>query len=241
VIKWGQNDPLALISILKKLINMTHTFYSLTPHQQRLFQFKLAAVFILFNFVVGTILFSIGLPFLILFVFALSLSIFAPFIDVPSGVNAGSLIYYSPLLIGEKIRNNRLVLHSGSLFDYYFVLDKNHSAQERRKCVFAAYIDGLLKLINQYENERPTQINIKATSYILNMRTAEKLGLKQIESDIIQRLILYFNFLNLTCALWLLNNKLTWPKMQRILTYEGELDTLIEKKANLIALQQRLK
>lgn len=220
---------------------MIHPFYSLTPYQQRLIQLRLAAVFLLSNLVVGTIVFFTGLPSLILFFIALSISVFAPFIDVPNGVKTGSLVYYSPLLIGEKIRNNRLVLHSGSLFDYYFVLEKNHSARERKKSVFAAYIDGLLELISQYENQQPTQITINATSYILNVRTAHKIGLKRVKSDVFQRIILYYNFINLTCALSLLNNKLTWPKMQRIFSYEGELDTLIDRKADLIALQQRFK
>jgi len=220
---------------------MKHAFYNLTKNQQRLFQLKLAATFILFNLFIGSFLLSVGLPFLILFAFALSLSVFAPFVDVPSGVKSGSLIYYSPLLIGEKVQNNRLVLHSGSLFDYYFVLNKKHNAQEKRKQVFSAYIDGLLKLIEQYENQQSTQITIKLTSYILNARTAEKIGLKQNGTDIIQRFILYFNFLNLTCALSILNNKLTWPNMQKIFTYEGKLDTLIRKKADLLKLQQRFK
>ena len=220
---------------------MTHSFYTLTPYQQRLFQFKLTAIFMFFNLLAGSFFLFIGIPFLILFLFALSLTVFAPFVDVPSGVKSGGLIYYSPLLIGEKVRNNRLVLHSGSLFDYYFVLDKSQSAKEKRKLIFFAYIDGLLKLISHYENQQPTKITIKLTSYILNPRTANKIGLKRKSTDMIQGLILYFNFINLTWALSLLNNKLTWPNMQKIFTYEGELDTLIEKKTELIDLQQRLK
>ncbi|MEW6990944.1 hypothetical protein AADZ91_09680 [Colwelliaceae bacterium 6441] len=220
---------------------MIHRFYNLTPQQQFLVQLKLAILFLLLNIVMGTLLFFIGLPFLILFFFAISLSVLAPFIDVPSGVKAGSLFYYSPLLIAEKVRNNRLVLHSGSLFDYYFVLDKDSSAQERKKTVFSAYIDGLLNLINQYENKQTEQLSIKMTSYILNPRTAKKIGLKQTDTDLFQRIILYFNYINLTSALSLLNNKLTWPKMQNIYSYEGKLDSLMKRKADLLALQQRLK
>lgn len=219
---------------------MTHTFYSLTSKQQFLFQLKLAALFILVNLAVGSLLFFTGLPFLIVFFAAFSLSVFAPFVDVPSGVKAGSLIYYSPLLIGEKVRKNRLVLHSGSLFDYYFVLNKQHSPQQKKKQIFKGYIDGLLEVISQFENKQPTGITVKATSYILNPRTAKKIGLKQTNTDFLQSLILYFNFINLTCALSMQNNKLSWPKMQQIFTYQGDLDALIEKKSDLLALQQRL-
>ena len=219
---------------------MTHAFYNLTPQQQRQFQLKLAAGYLLFNVIVGALLFLVGLPFLILFVFALSLSVVAPFVDVPSGIKAGTLHYYSPMLIGEKIRNQRLVLHGGSLFDYYFVLDRTQSASQRRKAVYVAYIEGLLNLIEQYENQQPTQITIKATSYILNPRTAKKIGLKPVSADALQQWILYFNFINLTCAASLLNGKLTWPKLKQTSTYQGELDTLIGKKVDLQRLRQRL-
>jgi hypothetical protein len=217
-----------------------HTFYSLSPTQQLNFQLRLALVFILFNLGVGTVLFLINLPLLIPLIFTVSLLILAPFIDVPSGVKSGNFIYYSPLLMGEKIKKNRLVLHSGSLFDYYFVLDRKSNSQERKKNVFSANIEGLLKLINQYENNQPTHIKIKATSYIINPRTAKKLGLQKTDSDMLQYFILYLNFFNLTCALSLLNNKLTWPKISKTFTYEGDLDSLIAKKSNLIALQNRL-
>lgn len=220
---------------------MEHRFYQLTENQQRNFQLKLVAIFIALNFLVGLFLFVIGLAFLIPFIVAGILSIFAPFGDVPSGVKAGSLYYYSPLLIGEKIKNKCLVLHSGSLFDYYFVLIKGQNAQERKRQVFSLYLDGLLQLINDYEHQQPTQISIKATSYILNARTAKKLGLTVVKPDLLQRFIVYFNYFNLTCALSLLNNKLTWPNVKKTMSYKGELDTLIAKKSDLIALKSRFR
>ncbi len=219
---------------------MIHRFYSLPPKQQFIFQLKLALGFIVFNLAMGAVLFSVGLPVLSILVIALSLSVFAPFIDVPSGVKAGSLIYYSPLLIGEKIRKKRLVLHSGSLFDYYFVLNKTDSAQQKRKQVFTAYVEGLLTLIEHFEQQPQNGITVKASSYIINSRTASKLGLKAVNHDFIQRLILYFNAINLTCALSLLNNRLTWPNLLKVQTFEGTLDDLIAKKAHLIKLQKRL-
>ena len=218
---------------------MTHGFYQLSPQRQRQFQLKLATLFIFLNIVIGALLVLAGLPLLIPFSFALLLTVFAPFVDIPSGIKAGSLIYYSPMLIGEKLRKGRIVLHSGSLFDYYFVLDRTQSANENKKYVFTAYIDGLLKLIERYQGQQPTDISIKATSYILNVRTANKIGLKRVRTDMIQSFILYYNFVNLTCAMSLLNKKLTWPKMQKIFTFEGKLDTLIEKKDELLALQKR--
>ena len=119
-------------------MKLIHAFYSLTPNQQRLFQLKLAGLFIVFNLLVGFGLYWLGFWMLIPLVVGFSLSVFAPFVDVPGGVKAGSLIYYSPLLIGEKVKNQRLVLHGGSLFDYYFVLDRTANAQQRRKSIYAS-------------------------------------------------------------------------------------------------------
>ena len=219
---------------------MTHRFYLLTKRQQLILTLKLAGIFILFNLCVGIVLYLCGLAFLSLFVFAVSLSVFAPFVDVPSGVKSGSLLYYSPLLIAEKVKNNRITLHSGSLFDYYFTLDFNQAAAERKKQVFTCYVDGLLALIAQYERKQPTSLRLKATSYILNPRTANKLGLTLRPVDPLQRFILYFNIINLTCALSLLKGKLTWPNMASIYTFEGTLDELIANKVYLVALKNKL-
>ncbi|ATC96590.1 hypothetical protein [Pseudoalteromonas tunicata] len=219
---------------------MKHSFYSLSNTEQAAFVLKLAALFILLNLVLGTLLYFCGLVFLSLFIFAISLSVFAPFVDVPSGVKSGSLRYYSTLLIGEKIKNNRLVLHGGSLFDYYFTLDFNQTAPERKKQVLSALIDGLLILIAEHEHGKPTAIRIHATSYILNPRTAKKLGLHVCQTDVIQQLILYFNFVNLTCSLSFLTGRLTLPNMKKIYSFEGELNALIANKAYLQRLHARL-
>ncbi|KPH94603.1 hypothetical protein AMS58_11430 [Pseudoalteromonas porphyrae] len=220
---------------------MEHTFYLLTRQQQHAFQLKLAGLFIVGNLVLAGLFFMLSVLFLSIFAVSISLSVFAPFIDIPSGIKAGSLKYYSPLLIGEKVKNARLVLHGGSLFDYYFVLNSKDSAQQRTKQVFSGYIEGLLTLISEYENHQPTHITLKASSYIINPRTANKLGLRQVETDPLQRLILYFNFINLSCAMSLIKGKFTLVNMKKVYTFEGDLDVLITKKQYLVKLQQRIK
>ncbi|GAA0810918.1 hypothetical protein GCM10009111_02630 [Colwellia asteriadis] len=78
------------------------------------------------------------------------------------------------------------------------------------------------------------------TSYIINPRTANKLGLQRQKTDFIQLFILYFNFVNLTCAMSLLKGKFTLPNLKQVYTFEGELDALIANKAYLQGLQKRL-
>lgn len=219
---------------------MKHPYFELTPEQQKAAQLKFACFFLMFNLTVGTLLFFMGMGGLVLLVFALALSIYAPFLDVPSGIKAGNLNYFSPMLIGEKVKDGKLVLHGGSLFDYYFLLDKFDCPLAKKKQTYLMLIDGMLNLITQHENNIPTNITIKATSYVLNHRTAHKLGLQSASPDWFRRLILYYNFFNLTCCLSLLNSKLTWPNVHRVQSFQGELDALIAKKPQLLSLRKRL-
>ncbi|WP_293749819.1 hypothetical protein [uncultured Paraglaciecola sp.] len=219
---------------------MEHPFFVKTEKQQNMIQLKILAWAILFNIILGSLFVLIGAGLLIFVCLSITISIIAPFIDVPSGVKSGSLNYYSPLLIGEAVKNDILKLHAGTLFDYYYVLSKNASHSERKKQAFKGYIEGLLNLIEQYEPTRPNPIKIKATSYIINPRTAEKIGLSKVKTNFLGRSLLYFNYVNLLCSLSLMNGKLSFPKLNKVSSFEGELDQLIGKKDYLLALNKRL-
>jgi len=219
---------------------MKNSYFDLLPRQRQLFFLRLVCIYVLVNIVMVGVLFWVDMPWLILLFFLASSTVITSFFDVPSGMKSGNLVYYSPMLIGEKIKNNQIVLHGGTLFDYYFTLNKELSVQERKKHVYAEYVEGMLALINKYECQKPTNIAVKATSYFLNSRTANKIGLQADKLDLIQVLILYFNFFSLASSMSFLNRKITWPKMGRIVTYSGDLDSLIKKKGQLEALRERL-
>lgn len=219
---------------------MQHRFYLKTAKQQQVIQWQIIGAAILLNIILAGLFFSLNLAFMALIIVAISLSIIAPFIDVPAGVKSGSLRYYSPLLIGEKVKNDILTLHSGSLFDYYFVLTKGTCRTERKKQVFRAYLQGLLNLIEQYDTLDPSGIKIKATSYIINARTAEKIGLRKVKVDFIQSLILVYNYFNLLLTLSFMHAKLSSPKLSKMSSFEGDLVDLIDKKEYLLALKNRL-
>lgn len=219
---------------------MEHRFYEKTLKQQHIIQFKILGPAILFIIVLGGVFYLLDVSFLIFIGFSITLSIIAPFIDVPSGVKSGSLKYYSPILIGESVKNGILKLHVGTLFHYYYVLNKRTSRTERKKQAFRGYIQGLISLIEEYEITRPNAIKIKATSYIINKRTAEKIGLCKVKTDFLGHLILYFNYFNLLCSLSLMNTKLSFPNLSDMCSFEGDLDDLISKKNYLIALKNRI-
>jgi hypothetical protein len=219
---------------------MQHRFFVKTQKQQHVIQLKILICAIFLNIVLGSVLYLLDASFLIFVIISITLSIIASFIDVPSGIKSGNLIYYSPLLIGEAVKNKILKLHGGTLFDYYYVLNRRASYSERKRQVFKGYIDGLLNLIEKYETTPQNAIRIKATSYIINTRTAQKMGLHKVKTDFLGAMIIYFNYFNLLCSLSLLNAKLTFPNINNVCSFEGDLNDLMRKKDYLLALKSRI-
>lgn len=145
-------------------------------------QFKILIWAILLNIVLESVLYLLDANFPILVIISITISIIASFINVPSGIKSGNLIYCSPLLIGEAVKNKILKLHGGTLFDYYYVLNRRTGYSERKRQVFKGYIDGLLNVIEKYETTPQNAIKIKVTSYIFNAITAQKNGSSQSEN-----------------------------------------------------------
>jgi hypothetical protein len=96
------------------------------------------------------------------------LSILAPFIDTPFLVKKGKLKYYSKLLLAEN--DNVMVIHGGTLFDYYFTLDKTlHLDKEN------FYFTTIFRRSPDNCGKKSQNLQIKATTYILNERTGKKI------------------------------------------------------------------
>jgi hypothetical protein len=171
--------------------------------------------------------------------FAITLSLIAPFFDMPSLKRSGRMIYYSPLFIAEKPKNGLIKIHGGTLFDYYFVIDKKMNGKQRTNFIVQQYLDGLLHLIEKYENE--TKMKIRGTSYIINKRTAEKIGFEIVETDILQKIVLIYNYFNILVSHSIAKNKVSFPKLGRTKTLETEVGQLLERKEYIEKLNKALK
>lgn len=212
---------------------LKHPFFEKSRKEQKRFQRNLALVSLLFLVVAGGVLFLIGLLPLIFVVFAIVLSLIAPFFDVPSLVRAGKLRYCSPFLLCEAEKNGKVILHAGTLFDFYFMFPKEMSARDRKRLVLSGMIDGLIHLIEHYEERCNVDLTVRTTSYILNERNAANLGLEKQPTDALQMLILYYNYFNLTASFSLLNRRLRFPPVKSVQTFEGSMAKLIERKPYL--------
>lgn len=219
---------------------MNHPYFKKSPREQRRVQVRVGAA------VIGIVFLSLLLAWVTRFsllpfiMIPIALSIAAPFIDVPALKKSDKLRYFSPLFVAEKPKDGIMKIHGGSLFDYYFVLDKMMNGKERIDFILLQFIEGLLELIEVYEEKELENLTVRGTSYIINRRTAERFGFEVVQTDILQRFILTFNYFNILISYSLAKRKLSFPKISSTITFEAKLDTLAERKELLLELRNRM-
>ncbi len=153
-------------------------------------------------------------------------------------VKTGKLKYQSAFLLSEKVKDDELVIHGGTLFDYYFTFDKSNTSKARKAIILSGYLNGLLRLIQQNRNK--PDLKIKGTTYILNKRTAEKIGFKEDKTDVVQKFILILNYPNLVATKSIANRKLSFPRLKSIKTYKTDIATLNENKEKIDTIRNRI-
>lgn len=220
---------------------MNHNYYLKSNKEQTQIQIKIVLFALSFNSIILALSIFSGLYFFIILSTIITLSIIAPFIDIPTLKKSGKLIYYSSLFITEKEKNGIIIIHGGSLFDYVFVIDRKLNGKQRTNFILQKYLEGILNLMDVYEKNHNTAVKIKGTTYILNDRTANKMGLKIIKTDFIQKIILRYNFVNVLISNSIAKKKISFPRINKIKTFEGELNELIEHKVFIIKLNDKLK
>ncbi len=219
---------------------MQHKFYIKTEKQQYQIQLLIgfaAFLAILLSFIVSRIT---GLYVIVILFSSIVLSIIAPFLDTPSQKKSGKLIYHSLLFISEKQKNGIIKIHGGTLFDYVFVLDKKMNGKQRTNFILQQYLQGLLNLIEANGSDTSDPI-IRGTSYIINQRTAERIGFRIINTDMIQKIILIYNYFNVLITYSIAKNKLSFPKLSATKTFEINMHELIKRKTYIEALNEKLK
>lgn len=217
---------------------MNHSFYTKTHTEQNQILIKIGIgtfVIVLTLILVLVFLELYSLSFLIL---VISLSMVAPFFDVPFLKRSGKLIYYSPLFITEKPKGGILKIHGGTLFDYYFVIEKSMNGKQRTNFIIQQYLEGLLALMETYKAD--STIKLVGTSYILNTRTAEKMGFKIVKTDLFQKFILAYNYINILISNSIAKDKLSFPNINETKTFEAEFSDLLAHKEYIEKLNHKL-
>jgi hypothetical protein len=162
---------------------------------------------------------------------------FTPFFKI-----VGVYKYYSPMLLGYMANSKQIDLHSGTSFDFLFVLRKYNPGIQLRNRILLYHLEGLLKLIQLIEDKRiPESVNIIGTSYFFNDRTLNNLGFQIEKASLFYRINLFLNFIDLFWMYSLAKGKVAIPALwdAKKATIKG--NTLIVQKTKLERLYQNLK
>ena len=112
------------------------------------------------------------------------------------------------------------------------------NGKQRTDFIIQQYLDGLLHLIEKYEKNK--KMKIQGTSYIINKRTAEKIGFEIVETDVLQKIILIFNYFNILISNSIAKNKLSFPKLNKTKTFDADVSQLLKRKEYIEKLNKSL-
>ena len=125
------------------------------------------------------------------------------------------------------------------MFDYYFVIDRKMNGAQRTNFIIQQYVEGLLSFLEAHKDD--TRLKIRGTSYIINERTAEKMGFEMVETDILRKALLMYNYFNVLVSNSIAKNKLSFPNLKKTRTFEADISRLTERKEYIERLNQALK
>ena len=161
---------------------------------------------------------------------------FTPFFTL-----VGVYRYYSPMLLGYMPSNTQIDLHSGGSFDYLFVMRKFKSGMEMRNRLLLFQLEGLKNIIQLIEDKAvPESMTIVGTSYFFSDRTVQKIGFELIEPSLFYRINLFVNILDLVWMYSLAQGIWAIPKVWQAKKVQITGQKLVEHKAQLEALYDKL-
>ncbi len=163
------------------------------------------------------------------------------FITTPIFTLSGIYSYYSPMLLGYMSNKSQIDLHSGTSFDYLFVMSKCKAGFQFRNRILTYHLEGLLHIISQIEkNVVPTTVKISGTSYFFSERTLHKIGFELEETTLFYRINLLANAIDLLWMYSVSQGKLSMPKLWSAKNASIEGGKLIESKEIIIDLHKKL-
>ncbi len=205
-------------------------FYKL----HKLFQWPVALLLLVIGFtpLLTLIEFSHKEPlFYLIFILYIPLAqfTFTPFFKL-----IGVYRYYSPMLLGYMANDKQIDLHSGTTFDYLWVMRKVKPGIEMRNRILMYQLEGLINIIQQIEsNKIPQTVNIIGTSYFFSDRTLKKLGFEIVMPSLFYRLNILVNFIDLTYLYSLSKGRFTIPNLLNVKKASISGDKLVENKKNI--------
>lgn len=164
------------------------------------------------------------------------------FLYTPLFTLTGGYTYYSQMLLGYMVNEQQIDLHSGTSFDYLFVLRQVKPGIDLRNKTLMYHVEGLLNLIAKIENKQISEsVTIVGTSYFFNERTLAKLGFQIEKASLFYQLNLFLNFIDLWWMYSLAKGKISIPELWNAKKARIQGPQLCGQKATLESLYQHLK
>ena len=156
------------------------------------------------------------------------------FFAAPIAKLSGLHKYLSPMLLVNSPSDKKYEIHNGTTFDYLMVMNNVKPGPEFSKKMLAYYLEGLLKIIEKIEtNELSEKVLIQGSSYFFNERTAKKLGFQLKKTTFGKIINATVNYLDLLWMYSIAKGKLTFPKINYMITVEIIGSELVKNKNKL--------
>jgi hypothetical protein len=163
------------------------------------------------------------------------------FLFTPIYTLTGGYTYYSPMLLGYMVNVKEIDLHSGTSFDYLFILNTVKLGTPLRNRIMMYHVEGLLKIIQLIEdNHLPASVNIIGTSYFFSERTLNNLGFQLEKASLFYRINLFINFIDLFWMYSLSKGKMAIPSVWDAKKAKISGDRLVAQKSKFEVLYQNL-
>ncbi len=218
---------------------MDHPYFRFPRRRQRRREWQVIGLLALVILLLGALTIGSSMYALGLLIFV-PLQLAAPFLDTPAGIRKGTLRYAAPLCIIQPVKDKGVVLHGGTLFDYWYVLRPYPSFRLRKKRLLYDMVRGLRLEAERAQAEDRLDQFVRGTSYFINLRTATRFGLQPVSRDWGQILILWFNAAQVTAAYTIMRGRLAWPPLHRVQTYTGTWNAIYKNRKMLETLERRL-
>lgn len=153
----------------------------------------------------------------------------------------GTYKYYSPMLLGFNPNDTHIDLHSGTSFDYLFVMLKYKAGIKFRNRILLYHLEGLLNIIQEIEEKKiPETVIISGTSYFFNERTMLKFGFEKEKPLLSYKFNLLMNAVDLFWMYSLAQGRLSIPKIWKVQKATVQGQKLVENKVIIANLYQKL-
>lgn len=212
------------------MLDVPHRFYDKTISQQNNYLAFVCVALLVSVIGVAAISYFTGYIFFALCIPIIGLN-YAPFIDLPIGKRKGRFKYYSPTLISEWHPDGRLVLHGGTLFDYWYSIRHDWSPAEKKRKVLEWYLEGLLNLIDHFDHKEGSEdLQVLATTYFVNSKNIERSGFELISTSVLQYFLIIANYFTISMALTFINQRVTFFSFKSIYTFQVSFKELRSQK-----------